>query len=57
MAATPVELWISLFPTAPLFGIRWFFADAADAAETAIDDAIETILPPEPTTRPVAPAP
>lgn len=26
-ASTPIELWISLFPTAPLFGIRWFFAD------------------------------
>ncbi|MEL6980159.1 MAG: hypothetical protein AAGM38_15955 [Pseudomonadota bacterium] len=25
-ATTPVELWLSLFPTAPLFGLKWAFA-------------------------------
>lgn len=29
-ASTPLEAWISLFPTAPLFGVRWFFSDMAE---------------------------
>lgn len=26
-AENPFELWISFFPTAPMFGVRWFWAD------------------------------
>lgn len=29
--SNPLEMWISMFPTAPLFGIRWAFWDAAGA--------------------------
>lgn len=29
--STPIEFWISLFPTAPFFGLRWAFAPAEAA--------------------------
>lgn len=31
-ATTPLHLWISLFPTAPLFGVEWQFAKFMPAA-------------------------
>lgn len=34
-ASTPLELWLSFFPTAPMFGLRWMFADMAQAAAPA----------------------
>ncbi len=31
LAETPLEHWISLFPAAPFFGLRWAFQDAFPA--------------------------
>lgn len=36
-ASTPLEMWISFFPTAPFFGVRWMFADVAPAMDFAAE--------------------
>ena len=33
--ANPMEQWLSLFPTAPLFGVRWAFYDLMQSTMTA----------------------
>lgn len=43
---TPVELWLSLFPIAPMFGLRWIGMNPAAFAPNGVNSAMSNALSP-----------